>query len=82
MLTRDTALQSSARRYGCNTVPDSGNSCSGFASNAHIENKSIPWASWVHDIRTGYLARRAASGQCTFIAHTYDKGRCTQHMRA
>ena len=62
--------------YGCNTVPDSFNSCSGYAShppNVHLENTSIPWNQWVDDIRRGYLNQRAASERIAALSNLVDK---------
>ena len=62
--------------YGCNTVPDSSNSCSGYVShppNAHLENKSIPWNTWVDGIRRGYLNQRAASERIAALSNLVDK---------
>ena len=60
-------------RYGCTTVPDCGNSCSGYQHSAHLENKSIPWGSWVDAIRTGYLLDRAQRGLIAPLSELVDK---------
>jgi hypothetical protein len=59
--------------YGCCTVPDCGNSCSGYNSRGpHLENTSIPWTSWVGGIRDGYLEERARRGLVAPLAHLVD----------
>jgi hypothetical protein len=59
--------------YGCNQVPDCGNSCSGFQSSAHLENTSIPWDDWVDGLRVSYLAERARAGRVAALSHLVGK---------
>ena len=59
---------------GCNTLPDNGDTCSGFMSNgSHLENKTIPWPQYVQGIRDGYLATRNANGSIDNITNLVDK---------
>lgn len=59
--------------YGCNQLPDCGNSCSGFQSKTHLENTSIPWNSWLDELRTGYIAQRVSSGKIAPLGHLVNK---------
>eukprot|EP00041_Stephanoeca_diplocostata_P011934 m.198169 g.198169 ORF g.198169 m.198169 type:complete len:420 (+) comp18738_c0_seq1:81-1340(+) len=48
--------------YGCNILPNSGNTCSGWDnSGQNRENKSIPWNDFLQKC-TGYVNSRAAHG--------------------
>eukprot|EP00040_Diaphanoeca_grandis_P029363 m.171878 g.171878 ORF g.171878 m.171878 type:complete len:394 (+) comp31665_c1_seq1:466-1647(+) len=59
--------------YGCNTLPDSGNTCSGFANNVpHAENKSIPWPRFV-DQCLDYLKQRAANHSIASVSNIANK---------
>ena len=44
--------------YGCNVLYDSGNTCSGWRSDKHAENTSIPWADAYLPICRRYLLER------------------------
>jgi hypothetical protein len=64
--------------YGCNIVPNSGYSCSGFAvadrvGGKHLENKSIPWDSWLKTLCRPYLEARAARGLVDPLANLVGK---------
>ena len=59
--------------YGCGTLPDCGNTCSGFQAAAHLENKSIPWDTWVDGLRSGYIAKRAKQGQVAPLSNLRGK---------
>ena len=63
-----------AAPYGCNTLYDSGDTCSGFVSNgSHLENTSIPWQDYVDGIRRGYLADRARNGSIDSLSNLANK---------
>jgi hypothetical protein len=47
--------------YACNTMPDPGNTCSGWKNGVHEENTSIPWKDYVTD-SLKYLAEREKQG--------------------
>ena len=49
-----------ASPYGCLVLPDSGNTCSGFASTGHSENHSIPWQTFV----TTYVTAQVTFDDC------------------
>lgn len=59
--------------YGCSELPDCGNTCSGYQTNIHLENKSIPWNSWVDGLRAGYVAQRARVGKIAPLVHLANK---------
>jgi hypothetical protein len=47
--------------YGCNTLPDAVNTCSGWQHNSSAMNSTIPWDDFLGFCRS-YLQARAASG--------------------
>eukprot|EP00039_Didymoeca_costata_P023175 m.6241 g.6241 ORF g.6241 m.6241 type:complete len:415 (+) comp3505_c0_seq1:226-1470(+) len=58
--------------YGCNILPDAGNTCSGFASQGHKPNNSIPWPDFLKLCST-YMKNRAAKGEIDSLSNIVNK---------
>jgi hypothetical protein len=60
--------------YGCNSLPDSGFTCSGFqtSNTAHLENKTIPWQDYLK-ICHQYLKAKEAAGKIDSVSNLRNK---------
>ena len=69
-LSRSTLFSGAigASPYGCQTLPDAGNTCSGFASTGHRLNATIPWGAYGARL-AAYTAGRAAAGRIPPLRH-------------